>query len=95
MLDSARERVETFLSKLLKKHKSGTVGIVAPNPLAGLIESYLRQTDVREVWKNEAICGSWDLIEVDQPKLNSWIRGVWSDSDAELECPMRGFAEPS
>ena len=69
MLESARQRVESFLGKLFKKHKSGTIGIVAPDPLAGLIESYLLQTDVSEIWKRDTPCGSWTVIELEQPGL--------------------------
>jgi broad specificity phosphatase PhoE len=72
MLDAARQRVETFLGKLFKKHKSGTIGIVAPEPLAGLIESYLRRAELRETWKQGSIGasgGSWQIIEIEQPGL--------------------------
>ncbi|HUS39349.1 MAG TPA: histidine phosphatase family protein [Pirellulales bacterium] len=69
MLDAARERVESFLSKIFKKHKSGTIGLIAPEPMAGLIESYLRNSELRDMWKNAAVSGSWQIIEIEQPGL--------------------------
>ena len=69
MLDTARARVEGFLSKLFKKHKSGTVGVVVPEPMARLIESYLRNSELRDIWKNTTEGGSWQIIEIEQPKL--------------------------
>ncbi|NIL96875.1 MAG: histidine phosphatase family protein [Planctomycetales bacterium] len=69
MLDTARHRVEAFLSKLFKKHKQGTLGIVVPEPLAGLIESYLRRSELPASWNNVAGGGSWQIIEIEQPGL--------------------------
>ena len=40
---AALDRVRTALAKLLRKHKSGTVALVVPEPLASLVRSLLRQ----------------------------------------------------
>ena len=67
MLSVARNRVQVVLSKLLKKHKTGIVAIVAPEPLASLIVSILRQTELKDVCK--AGGAEWEMIEIKQPIL--------------------------
>ena len=34
------------------------------------------------------------LLDLDSPKMHQWMRGLWSGSSDELECPMRGYADP-
>ena len=34
------------------------------------------------------------LLEVDGPKMQQWMRGLWTGSREELECPMEGYADP-
>ena len=63
-VSSAQMRVAAALEKMLKKHKTGVVAIVAPEPLLSLMISQLRQVDVGDLWKAECSCGSWEAIEV-------------------------------
>lgn len=69
MLDKARKRIEQVLTKLLKKHTNSTVALVAPEPLASLIVSVLRHTELTDVCK--AGGGSMEIIEVKQPSLTN------------------------
>ena len=69
MLIDARDRVAATLAKMLKKQKQGTLALVAPEPLAGLIASFLRQTDVCDSWNTGGNCGSWEAIEVEPSEL--------------------------
>lgn len=62
MLSQAQERVEAALTKLFKKHKDGTIAIVAPEPLASVIHGCLCQSDIGDIWKNESVCGKWEVI---------------------------------
>lgn len=62
---SARQRVEAALAKLARKHKDGTIAIVAPEPLSSLLRSLLQHTGLGDLWKVECVCGGWDLIEVE------------------------------
>ncbi|MEK6249827.1 MAG: phosphoglycerate mutase family protein, partial [Planctomycetales bacterium] len=45
MLEVARKRIESVISRLLKKHTDSTVALVAPEPLASIIVSVLRHTE--------------------------------------------------
>ncbi len=65
---AAQTRVRATVDRLLKKHRSGVIGVVAPEPLLSLMSSMLRQVEVGDLWKAECTCGSWELIEVEGPK---------------------------
>jgi len=66
MLSAVSQRVEQALGKLLRKHKEGVIGLIAPEPLASVIASYLRGVEVGDLWKG-AQSGSWELIAVGDP----------------------------
>lgn len=71
MLSTARERVATSLFKFLKKHKNGTIGLVVPEPLASLIRSLLRQTELSDLWKANGDVGGWEVIDVEPEVLTT------------------------
>lgn len=70
-LESAQQRVKAALSKLAKKHKSGTVALVAPEPLASLIRCCLNLSELGDLWKSECDCGKWELLDVVPSKIAS------------------------
>lgn len=62
MLKAVKERVQTALSKILKKHKDGTIAVVVPEPLAGVVHGQLLQREIGEFWTTSAICAKWEVI---------------------------------
>jgi broad specificity phosphatase PhoE len=64
LLSDVRERVEAALTRLLKKHPDGVVGLVAPEPLASLVRCCLQGQEPTNLWKN-GHGGSWELIKVE------------------------------
>ncbi len=62
MLAEARQRVQTALTKILKKHKEGTVALVIPEPLAGVVQGELLQQEIGDFWKTSSACGKWEVI---------------------------------
>jgi probable phosphoglycerate mutase len=62
MLNAARERVQTALTKILKKHKEGMIALVAPEPLAGVVQALLLQREIGDFWTTSAVCGKWEVI---------------------------------
>ncbi|MFQ5601262.1 MAG: hypothetical protein ACE5G2_12015, partial [Candidatus Krumholzibacteriia bacterium] len=34
------------------------------------------------------------FLDLDEPRMRTWMRGLWSQDREELECPMRGYADP-
>lgn len=65
-LESAQRRVKAVVDKLLKKHKSGAIALVVPEPLAGLVHCHLTKQPLTQYWHAEPVCGSWQIIEVDR-----------------------------
>lgn len=64
-LSSAQGRVQAALEKLRKRHRTGVVALVVPEPLLTLLSSQLRHIDIGDLWKAECTCGSWEIVEVD------------------------------
>ena len=46
MISHAAERVQTAIAKLVRRHKTGAIAVVAPEPLASLIRRYLTRGDL-------------------------------------------------
>ena len=71
-LDSAQNRVQKALVKILKKHRTGTIALVVSEPLASVVESLLKDCILGDLWKAKCDCGSWELISNEaQPHLSS------------------------
>lgn len=60
---SAEQRVRSTIQKLLRKHKSGVIALVAPEPVASLIRRELDQSDLGDLWKAECNCGRWEIVD--------------------------------
>ncbi|MCA9229592.1 MAG: histidine phosphatase family protein [Planctomycetales bacterium] len=64
-LKAARERLQQLLAKVMKKHKSGTVGLVVDTAIARLLRNMLREDALGDLWGVEGKClPQWELIEV-------------------------------
>ena len=64
MLGDARERMQTVLTKLLKKHKGGMIGLVVPEPLASLVRNIVRHDQLCDLWQATA-GGRWESMIVE------------------------------
>ncbi len=65
MLSHAEERVRTTLTKLLKRHKEGVIGLVVPEPLASLVRRFVEQSELGNLWKVANGHGSWRVLRVE------------------------------
>jgi phosphoserine phosphatase len=63
-LESARQRVHPALDKILRKHKTGVIGVVVSEPMASLVRCYLSHGHLGDLWQVETVCGSWEVIDV-------------------------------
>ena len=63
-LQSAEQRVRVALTKVLRRHRGGTVALVVSEPVASLVKSTLMNLDLGDLWKAACDCGSWELLEV-------------------------------
>lgn len=64
-------RVKTALDKLIRKHKNQTVVIVAPEPLTSLMQSYLEQSELGDLWERICHCGSWNVVDIEPKQLSA------------------------
>ena len=67
MLDQAEDRVRAAMTRLLKRHKDGVIGLVVPEPLASLLRCMLNHGELGDLWKATAEHGRWEVLEV-QPE---------------------------
>ena len=61
------QRVEYVCNRLRKKHKHGSVVIVAPEPYASILAAHLRQQEVGDLWHSESNCEAWECIAITPP----------------------------
>lgn len=66
---SAVERVRGLISRLLRKHRSGTVAIVVPEPVASFVRCALNHAELGDLWKAECEVGGWQVFDVQPEKL--------------------------
>src|SRR5688572_4599960 len=66
---TALERVRQLITRLLRKHKSGTVAIVVPEPVASIVRAVLSHAELGDLWKAECGCGGWQMIDVQPEKV--------------------------
>jgi broad specificity phosphatase PhoE len=51
MLGDADERVRVSLTKLLKRHREGTIALVVPEPLLSLARRFVTHGELGDLWK--------------------------------------------
>jgi probable phosphoglycerate mutase len=61
---SAQERIRTTMKRLLKKHKSGVIALVVPDPLASILRCCIQHSALGDLWKAECDCGRWELLDL-------------------------------
>jgi broad specificity phosphatase PhoE len=66
-LASARLRIQKALKRLTKKHKSGVIGVVIPEPLASIMRCCIARCEIGDLWKLECDSGAWEFIDLDFP----------------------------
>ncbi len=65
---AALARVRSLVTRLIRKHRRGTIALVVPEPLASLVSSILG-SDLGDLWKAECKCGGWQMIDVQPEKV--------------------------
>lgn len=73
---AALDRVKAALLKLLKKHKSGTIALVVPEPITSIARSILSHCDLGDLWKAECGSATWQWIDVEPETVASNGRGM-------------------
>lgn len=64
-LQDARKRLRAVIDKLQKKHKSGSVAVVLPPPMANLLRGMLLDSAVTQLWKLDGVGDRlWEPIAI-------------------------------
>ena len=78
-LDIARARMATVLTKTLKRHQNGTIGLVIPEPMASLVRQFLMG--------NGAELGDLWVATADRPTYESFEIEILNGDNAAREEP--------
>lgn len=68
-LGMAQARVKVAVDRLLRKHRSGTIALVLPEPLFSLAQHILAPGELGDLWKAECQCGGWQLLDLEHDEL--------------------------
>jgi phosphoserine phosphatase len=69
MLAAALERASEAIEKLVRKHRSGTVALVIPEPLASLVQHRFQGTEWSDLWRTANVCARIEVINIDKDSL--------------------------
>jgi broad specificity phosphatase PhoE len=65
MIEQADQRIAAAITKLLRKHKEGVIGLVVPEPLASLVRQHLKKNELGDLWKALAGHGRWEILDLE------------------------------
>lgn len=71
MLADADERVRAALARLVKRHKDGTIGVVASEPLASLVRRYFTHGPLGDLWKAALQAGGFEVFSTEPAGVSS------------------------
>jgi broad specificity phosphatase PhoE len=65
MIEQADERITAAMTKLLRKHWGGVIGLVVPEPLATLVRRHFKKDELGDLWKALAGHGRWEVFDAE------------------------------
>lgn len=84
-LADARDRVEQFLTRTQKKHSSGTIVVVAPQPLLSVIRGCMDPGAAAEPWTTIPESGKWEAFTVSKDGADSSARTLSKPLKIEMQ----------
>ena len=72
----AIDRVRAAVTRLLKKHKTGTIALVVPEPVASMVRCVLEHCNLGDLWKAECECGGFQWIEANGAVTGKALSGA-------------------
>ena len=67
MLSEAADRIDEAMERLVRKHRSGNIGLVVPEPLATLVANRLSGGELGDLWKTQNGCNCCQEFELQSP----------------------------
>lgn len=65
IISEAIERVREALEKLARKHRTETIVLIAPEPLASLVQFVVEGTPLGDLWKATNGCGRFEVLNLE------------------------------
>ncbi len=65
-----RERVESAIQWILRRHRSGTIALVLCEPLASIVRCYLKSEQAKNLWDYIGNHGLWEPVEIGKNELS-------------------------
>ena len=66
MLAAAAERATEAIEKLARKHRSGTIAVVIPEPLASLVQHRFQGKEWSDLWQTANGCSRIEAMTLDK-----------------------------
>lgn len=67
--ENVQKRIQSTIQWILKRHHSGTIGLVLCEPLASIVRCYLKSEAAKNLWDFIGKHGLWEPVEV-EPSAN-------------------------
>ena len=61
-IEAVRNRISASLNKLRRKWKTGTVAIVAPEPLFSILRSQIQSSELRDLFEDKSESDRWESL---------------------------------
>ena len=68
-VEEALVRIREGINKVVRKRHAGNVAIVASDPLATIVRSYLEGKAFRDLWNSECDACRFEVVEIAAPEL--------------------------
>ena len=68
-LAEADDRVRAAMTKLLKRHKDGVIGLVVSEPMASLVRRFISHGELGDLWKSPNGHGRWEVLELEPEEV--------------------------
>ena len=68
-LSEADERVRVALTRLLKRHKDGVIGLVVSEPLASLVRRFVSREELGDLWKSPNGHARWEILRLEPEEV--------------------------
>lgn len=62
-IEEVRNRISSSLSKIRRKWKTGTVAIVAPEPLFSIFRSLIQSSELRDLFEDKSQMDRWEALD--------------------------------
>ena len=72
----AIDRIQSQISKLLKRHDGGRVGILIPQPLAAIVHCVLLGGSLGDLWKSELDFGTFEVLRVEAKQKSAELARI-------------------